>query len=56
LLMIVIVPNLTSFAIANVFSFFLTSRKKWNEYFKLAGFKLVEEADINGAAYFLIEK
>jgi len=56
LLMIVIVPNLTSFAIANVFSFFLTSRKNWNEYFSISGFKLVEEGDINGAAYFLIEK
>jgi len=56
LLMIVIVPNLTSFAIANVFSFFLTSRKQWKTYFEKSNFKLVEEADINGAAYFLIEK
>jgi ubiquinone/menaquinone biosynthesis C-methylase UbiE len=56
LLMIVIVPNLTSFAIANVFSFFLTSRKKWKTYLEQSNFKLIEEADINGAAYFLIEK
>ncbi len=56
LLMIVIVPNLTSFAIANVFSFFLSSKKQWKAYFEKSNFKLVEEADINGAAYFLIEK
>jgi ubiquinone/menaquinone biosynthesis C-methylase UbiE len=56
LLMIVIVPNLTSFAIANVFSFFLTSRKQLRNYVRQSGFKLVDEGDINGAAYFLIEK
>jgi SAM-dependent methyltransferase len=56
LLMIVIVPNLTSFAIANVFSFFLSSKKRWKGYFKKSNFKLIEDADINGAAYFLIEK
>jgi ubiquinone/menaquinone biosynthesis C-methylase UbiE len=56
LLMIVIVPNLTAFAIANVFSFFLSSKKEWKAYFKKSNFKLVEEADINGAAYFLVEK
>ena len=56
LLMIVIVPNLTSFAIANIFSFLLSSRKQWKAYFEKSNFKLVEEADINGAAYFLIEK
>jgi SAM-dependent methyltransferase len=56
LLMIVIVPNLTSFAIASVFSFFLSSKKQWKAYFEKSNFKLVEEGDINGAAYFLIEK
>jgi len=56
MLMIVIVPNLTSFAIANVFSFFLTSRKQWQNYIHQSGLKLVDEGDINGAAYFLIEK
>jgi SAM-dependent methyltransferase len=56
LLMIVIVPNLTSFAIVNVLSFFLTSKKQWKKYFKDSRFNLVEEGDINGAAYFLIEK
>ncbi len=56
LLMIVIVPNLTSFAIANIFCFFLTSKKQWRKYFTLSGYKLAEEGDINGAAYFLLEK
>jgi SAM-dependent methyltransferase len=56
LLMIVIVPNLTSFAIANVLSFLLASRKKWKKLVSEAGFKLIEDGDINGAAYFLIEK
>jgi SAM-dependent methyltransferase len=56
LLMIVVVPNLTSFAIASIFSFFLTSKKGWGKFFEESDFKIIEEADINGAAYFLIEK
>jgi SAM-dependent methyltransferase len=56
LLMIVIVPNLTSFAIANIFCLFLTSKKQWRKYFTLSGYNLAEEGDINGAAYFLVEK
>jgi SAM-dependent methyltransferase len=56
LLMVVIVPNLTSFGIVNVLSFMLTSKSGWKKYFKSSGLKLVEEGDINGAAYFLIEK
>lgn len=56
LLMVVIVPNLTSFAIANVFSFLLTSKSQWRKYFEKSNFNIVEEGDINGAAYFLIEK
>lgn len=56
MLMIVIVPNLTSFAIANVFSFILTSKKQWKKYFEMSEFKMIDEGDINGTAYFLIEK
>jgi len=56
LLMIVLVPNLSMFAIANVFSFILASKKQWKAYLEKSNFTLIEAANINGAAYFLIEK
>jgi ubiquinone/menaquinone biosynthesis C-methylase UbiE len=56
MLMIVFTPNLTSFAILNIFSFFLTSRKQWKKLFEKTNFKLIEEGEINGGSYFLIEK
>jgi len=56
LLMIVIVPNITSFAIANIFCLFLSSKKRWRKLISQAGFKLTQDGDINGAAYFLVEK
>ena len=56
MLMIVFTPNLTSFAILNVLSFLLTSRKQWKKLFKLTNFRFVEEGEVNGGTYFLIEK
>jgi SAM-dependent methyltransferase len=56
LLMIVLVPNLSSFAILNILSFFLTSKKAWRKLFSESNFRLVEEGEINGGGYFLIEK
>ncbi|MCX6269981.1 MAG: class I SAM-dependent methyltransferase [Bacteroidetes bacterium] len=56
LLMIVLTPSLTAFAILNVLSFFLTSGKKWKGLFNKTGFTLKEEGEINGGTYFLIAK
>jgi len=56
MLLIVLTPNLSSFAILNVLSFMLTSKKKWLKLFAEANFKLVEGGEINGGTYFLIEK
>jgi ubiquinone/menaquinone biosynthesis C-methylase UbiE len=56
MLMIVLTPTLSSFAILNVLSFMLTSVGQWKSLFGKAGFKQVECAEINGGTYFLIEK
>lgn len=56
MLMIVFTPNLTSFAILNVLSFILTSRKQWKKLFNLTNFRFIEEGEVNGGTYFLIEK
>ncbi len=54
MLMIVLTPGLSSFAILNLLSFGLTSKKKWKLLFDQAGFSLVEEGIVNGGTYFLI--
>jgi ubiquinone/menaquinone biosynthesis C-methylase UbiE len=56
MLMIVFAPNLASFAILNVLSLFLTSRKRWKKLFEETNFRLVEEGEVNGGTWFLIEK
>lgn len=56
ILMIVFTPNLTSFAILNVLSFMLTSKKQWKKLFDKTNFRLIEEGEVNGGTYFLIEK
>ena len=56
MLMIVLTPTLSAFAILNVMSFMLTSKRQWRSLFTQAGFKLVEDGEINGGSYFLIEK
>ena len=55
-LMIVLTPTLSSFAILNVLSFMLTSKRQWKRLFDEAGLKLVEDAEVNGGTYFLLEK
>jgi len=56
MLMIVFTPNLTSFAIMNILSLFLTSGKQWKKLFERTTFKLIEEGEVNGGSWFLIEK
>ena len=56
LLMIVLTPTLGSFAILNVLSFGLTTKKKWRKLFAEANFTCVEEGEVNGGTCFLIEK
>ena len=56
MLMIVFTPNITSFAILNILSFMLTSKKKWKKLFNGTNFRLVEEGEVNGGSYFLVEK
>ena len=56
MLMIVLTPTLSSFAILNVLSFMLTSKKRWKKLFDATNFRLIQEAEINGGTYFLIEK
>jgi ubiquinone/menaquinone biosynthesis C-methylase UbiE len=56
MLMIVLTPTLSSFAILNVLSFVLTSKKQWKNIFIEANFKLIEDGEFNGGTFFLIEK
>lgn len=56
MLMIVLTPTLSSFAIMNVMSFMLTSKKQWKNLFAEAGLTLEEDAELNGGTYFLIKK
>ena len=56
MLMIVLTPGLSSFAILNVISFMLTSKRTWRKLFGESGFNLVEEGEVNGGTYFLIKK
>ena len=56
MLMIVLTPALSSFALLNVLSFMLTSKKQWKKLFVKTEFRLVEEGEVNGGTYFLIEK
>jgi SAM-dependent methyltransferase len=56
MLMIVLTPNLSSFAILNILSFMLASKKQWKWMFNEANFKFIEDGEVNGGTYFLIEK
>lgn len=55
-LMIVLTPSLSSFAILNVLSLMLTSKRQWKKLFTEAGLKLAEDGQVNGGTYFLLEK
>jgi SAM-dependent methyltransferase len=56
MMMIVLTPTLSSFAILSVMSFFLASGKKWKKLFEKTNFRLIEEGEVNGGTWFLIEK
>jgi SAM-dependent methyltransferase len=56
-LLVVIVRNYATFAIASFISLVaMGTKESWRELFKQTNFKLLEEGDINGGAYFLVEK
>ncbi len=55
-LMAVWVPGWTMFTVANVLSFFLTSKAAWREMATRAGFKVVDEGAFNHAWFVLLEK
>jgi hypothetical protein len=40
----------------SVFSLLMASNKEWRSLFVQAGFKMLEEGDINFGRYFLLEK
>ncbi len=56
MLMIVLSPGLSSFAILNVLSFALMPKRNWRKLFTQADLKLIEEGEVNGGTYFLVEK
>jgi len=56
-LMMIMLPNFFTIMIFNVISVLkLTSHKEWNQFIKEANFKCIDDGDINGGHYFLLEK
>ncbi len=53
-LLVVWVPGWNMFAIANVLSFFLTSKAGWRQMAARAGFEIQDEGDFNGVWYLLL--
>ena len=49
-------PGWAMFAVANILSFFLTSRRDWRAMAERAGFKLVDQGVFNFAWFALLEK
>jgi len=57
LLMMIMLPNYFTIMMFNIISVLkLTSHKKWNQLIKEANFKCIDDGDINGGHYFLLEK
>jgi SAM-dependent methyltransferase len=57
LLMMIMLPNYFTMMMFNIISVLqLTSHKKWNQLIKEANFKCIDDGDINGGHYFLLEK
>jgi hypothetical protein len=50
------VPGWTMFAIANVLSFFMTSKGQWRKMARRAGFEIRDEGALNGCWFLLLEK
>lgn len=55
-LMAVWVPGWTMFAVANVLSFFLTSKETWRTLARDAGFEIVDEGVFNYAWFIVLKK
>ena len=56
-LLVVIVRNYATFAIASFLSLVaMGTKESWRDLFRRTNFTLLEEGDINGGAYFLIQK
>jgi len=55
-LLIVMVPGYVTFAMDNVLCLFLVSRRGWRAKASQAGFRLADEGEIDGTAYFVFEK
>jgi SAM-dependent methyltransferase len=56
-LMMIMLPNFFTFMVFNVISVLqLTSHKEWNHFIKEANFECIDDGDINGGHYFLLEK
>jgi SAM-dependent methyltransferase len=55
-LMVVWTPGWSMFAVANLFSFFLTSKTAWRRMAGRAGFAVVDEGAFNHAWFVLMEK
>ena len=56
-LLVVIVRNYATFSIASFLSLVaMGTKESWRELFSQTNFRLLEEGDINGGAYFLVEK
>lgn len=56
LLMVVWVPGWASFAMGNVFSFFLTSKSRWRAVAADVGFRIRDEGHFNGMWFALLER
>jgi len=56
ILIMVPTSNLQTFAVLSVFSLILTSSKEWQSLFGQAGFKLLDEGNINFGKFFLLQK
>jgi ubiquinone/menaquinone biosynthesis C-methylase UbiE len=55
-LLVIVVPNFSSFAIANILCLLISSRKKWIKWIEQTGFKMVCDGNINEGTYFCFEK
>jgi len=55
---LIIVPtfSLQTFAVMSVFSLIMTSSKEWRSLFEQAGFKILDEGNINFGKFFFLQK
>jgi len=55
-LLVVFVPNIYTFLVANMLCFHLHSREEWRQLFSETGFEILDEGAINVGVYFLAGK